>query len=206
MARRSTWWGRIIMPKPDHRGRTGAHSVRAKPTKPGTIAGQFIPHRVDMLESDAWASLSLAARRVLDRLEIEHAHNGGKENGNLVCTYKDFERFGIRRPSIAAAVRQVVAVGLVEVTHRGRGGNAEYRDPSRYRLTYLATGKAAPTDDWRAFAAPPPSPRDIDSRHEIVTGPVGTKSCLKIAPAGYGIVPEAGYENVSGLAFSGTRP
>lgn len=65
------------MPKRDHRGRTGAHSAR--PAKSSGIEGQFIAHRIEMLESTAWASLeTLAARRVLDRLEIEHAHHGGK--------------------------------------------------------------------------------------------------------------------------------
>lgn len=114
-----------------------------------TIHGQFIAHRVDLLESFAWASLSLAARRCLDRLEIEHAHHGAKENGNLPCTYGDFERFGVRRKSIAPAIRELVAAGLIEITHKGRGGNAEFRQPSRYRLTYLHTRTGAPTDEWR---------------------------------------------------------
>ena len=177
---------------------------RNKPPKPGTIVGQFIAHRVAMLESDAWARLTFVARRVLDRLEIEHAHHGGKENGKLVCTYRDFELFGVRRPSIAAAIRLLVEVGLVEVTHQGRGGNAEFRDPSRYRLTYLPTEKKAPTDEWENYTAPAPlTPRDIESRHEIVTGPVGTKTCLKNSPAGYGNVPEPSNASVPGVAFLG---
>jgi hypothetical protein len=174
---------------------------RSKPPKPGTIIGQFIAHRVAMLESDAWARLPLAARRMLDRLEIEHAHHGGKENGNLICTYRDFEMFGIRRPSIAPAIRLLEEVALVEVTHKGRGGNADFRDPSRYRLTYLPTGKRAPTDEWENYTVPPPhTPRDIESRHGIVTGAVGTKTCPKTPAAGYESVPEAGYENVPGVA------
>ena len=172
-----------------------------KPAKATTIVGQWVAHRIAMLESDAWAKLTLTARRVLDRLEIEHAHNGGKENGKLVCTYGDFERFGVRRPSIAAAIRLLVEVGLVEVTHKGRGGNAEFRDPSRYRLTYLNTDKRAPTEEWERYASPSPlSPRDIDSRHDIVTGPVGTKTYPKTSAAGYESVPEVGYENVPGIA------
>lgn len=117
--------------------------------KPSHIAGQFIAHRVEMLESPAWAALSFAARRILDRLEIEHAHHGGKDNGNLPCTYDDFERFGVRRKSIAPAIRQLVECGFVEITRKGSGGNAEFRQPSRYRLTYLPTKTAAPTECWR---------------------------------------------------------
>ena len=100
------------------------------------------------------SELSLAAHRVLLRLEIEHCHEGGRENGNLVCTYDQFERFGIRRASVADAIKQLVTVGLVEVTHQGRGGNREYRDPSRYRLTYLQTQAANPTDEWRRYVTP----------------------------------------------------
>ncbi|MFO1143168.1 MAG: hypothetical protein U1E59_12370 [Amaricoccus sp.] len=177
---------------------------RSKPSNPSTIAGQFIAHRVAMLESDAWACLTFTARRALDRLEIEHAHHGGKENGNLVCTYRDFEHFGIRRPSIPSAIRLLVAAGLLEITHQGRGGNSDFRDPSRYRLTYLPTLKHKPTDEWERFTLPAPLPvRDIESRHENVTGPVGTKTCPKKPSAGYGNVPEAGYENVPGVANLG---
>jgi hypothetical protein len=117
--------------------------------KPNAIVGQFIPHRIDLIESVAWGGLSLAARRVLDRLEIEHMHHGGVENGHLPCTYSDLERFGVRRKSISAAIEELVAAGMIEVTHQGRGGNAVYRNASRYRLTYLATRTAAPTDEWK---------------------------------------------------------
>lgn len=153
---------------------------------PGAIEGQFIAHRVELLESDAWCGLSFAARRILDRLEIEHAHHGGKENGRLVATYADFERFGIRRRSIAEAIRLLVRTGLVEITHTGRGGNAEFRDPSRYRLTYLPTEKATSTDEWRRYRAPvpvPPSPADIDSGGENAPSPGGAKTPSKPVPA-----------------------
>lgn len=119
--------------------------------KPTTIAGQFIAHRIEMLESTAWAELTFAARRILDRLEIEHAHHGGKDNGNLPCTYDDFERFGIRRKSVAPALKLLVRLGFIEVTYQGRGGNAEFHQPSRYRLTYLTTKRAAPTDEWARY-------------------------------------------------------
>ncbi len=102
------------MGRDDHRSHTGSRSARRR-SKPSSIEGPFIAHRLEMLESDAWAALPLAARRVLDRLEVEQANHGGKENGNLICTYGDFERFGIRRPSISAAIRLLEGVGLLEV-------------------------------------------------------------------------------------------
>lgn len=168
-------------------------AARAKPS----IGGQFIAHRVEMLESEAWRSLSFAARKVLDRLEIEHAHHGGKENGRLPCTYQDLARFGVRRSSVSGALRQLVATGFIEVTHQGRGGNADYRDPSRYRLTFLHTKAGSrvidPTDDWRKWS---PILRDIESGHENGPGPVGPKTGPKTPPArpenGSGFRPENG--------------
>jgi hypothetical protein len=106
-----------------------------------------------MLESEAHCALSLSARRVLDRLEIELAHHGGNDNGSLPVTFADFERFGIDRHAIAPAIREVVALGFVEVTRQGRAGNAEYRLPSWYRLTYRNLNRSGPTDEWKRFTS-----------------------------------------------------
>jgi hypothetical protein len=120
-----------------------------------TIVGQFVPHGIKLIESPAWSVLSLSARRVLDRIEIEMCHHGGLcANGELVVTYGDFERFGIHRDAIAPALREVTALGLLVVTEQGRGGNSEFHKASKYRLTYICTkgtGKwpDQPTDDWK---------------------------------------------------------
>ena len=124
---------------------------------PKRIEGQFVPHRADLLASAAWRKLSLAARLVLDRLELEHMAEGGAENGNLACTYDHFEEHGIRRKSVKPALAELVAAGMVEITFKGRGGNAAYRHPSRYRLTYLSAKGRAPTDDWRGKGNVPAS-------------------------------------------------
>jgi hypothetical protein len=85
-----------------------------------TIVGQFVPHRLELIESPAWRVLSPSARRVLDRFEIEMCHHGGlRANGQLVVTYGDFERFGIHTDAIAPAIREVVALGLVVVRRQG---------------------------------------------------------------------------------------
>ena len=120
-------------------------SVRKRRTQ---IAGQFAAHRIDMLRSPAWRVLSLSARRVLDRLEIEHADHGGAENGRLPVTYEDFHRYGIHRHAIGPAIREVVALGFAEITQPGRAGNAEFRKPNLFRLTYLNTN-IGPTDEWQ---------------------------------------------------------
>jgi hypothetical protein len=58
-----------------------------------SIGGQFAPRLIEMLESPAYRALSLSARRVLDRIEIELAHHGGRDNGGLPVTYHDFEAY-----------------------------------------------------------------------------------------------------------------
>lgn len=114
-----------------------------------SINGQFAPRTIEMIRSPAFCVLSLSARRVLDRLEIELADHGGKDNGRLPVTYADFHHYGIDRHAIAPAIREVEALGFVEITQRGRAGNAEFRSPSLYRITYRAYGRYGATDEWR---------------------------------------------------------
>lgn len=99
----------------------------------------------------AWAWLPDNARRLLDRLELEHMRHGGAENGNLPCTYTDFEQARIRRASIALAIRQAVALGFLEVVKQGYLSASGFRSPSLYRLTYVhGCGQSPPpTDEWR---------------------------------------------------------
>ena len=120
-----------------------------RPYRRNKIAGQFVPRQIDMLESPAYQVMSLSARRVLDRIEIELAHHGGRDNGKLPVTYGDFVRYGIERHSIAPALREVEALGFAEVTEHGRAGNAEYRTPNKFRLTYRPTASGEPMHEWR---------------------------------------------------------
>jgi hypothetical protein len=97
---------------------------RRKQRRPNSIEGQFIPHLIEMLESPAWRVLSLSARRVIDRIEIEFGQHGGRaeENGKLPVTYDQFERYGIHRQSIRKAIKEAAALGFIVITRRGCGG------------------------------------------------------------------------------------
>jgi DNA-binding transcriptional MocR family regulator len=119
--------------------------------KPNKLNSNWIAHTREMRESFAWRYLPDNARRVLDRLELEHMNHGGAENGRLPCTYDDFAKWGIRRQSVSKAIRQCEVLGFVEVTVRGGRSRAENRWPSLYRLTYPngTSSSAQPTDDWR---------------------------------------------------------
>lgn len=105
------------------------------------IGAQFSARRIDMLLSPAWRALSLSARRVIDRLSIELMNHGGADNGCLPVTYDDFEKYGIHRHSIAPAIREAVALGFIEITKEGRAGNAEWRRPHLFRLTFARSDK-----------------------------------------------------------------
>jgi len=116
--------------------------------KRNSIDEQFIAHPVRMLESPAYQVMSLSARRVLARVEIEHAHHGGNDNGKLPVTFDDFVRYGVHRHAIGPATRECETLGFLEVTERGYAGNAEFRTPNKFRLTYLFAGGAKPTNEW----------------------------------------------------------
>ena len=113
------------------------------------IGGQFAPRLIEMISSPAFRVLSLSVRRALARIELELASHGGTDNGRLPTTFDDFMKFGIDRHAIAPALRELVALGLVEVTERGRAGNAEFRSPNKFGLTYRHTDHGSPTHEWR---------------------------------------------------------
>jgi hypothetical protein len=118
------------------------------------IPGQFAWRTIAMLQSPAFRVLSLPALRFIDRLEIELARHAGKKNGKLIVTYKDFQEYGVRRNSVAQAQAEVVRLGFVEVTTRGRAAYGEFRCPNKYRLTYrpIREDGTGPTDEWRQIA------------------------------------------------------
>ena len=126
-------------------GNAGAMAPRNR------IGQQFSARTIAMLRSPAFRVLSLAAHRCLARIEIEHARHAGKNNGRLVVTYRDFVEYGVCREAVAPALRELEALGLIQVTERGMAGNAEFRRPNKLRLTYRYTDDAKPTDDWAAI-------------------------------------------------------
>jgi hypothetical protein len=127
------------------------HTGRRRRT---SIEGQFAARIITMLESPPYRELSLSARRVLDRLEIELAHHGGMDNGRLAVTFDDFQSYGIDRHSIAPAIRELVALGFIEITEQGRAGNADWRTPNRFRITYKPTKREDPTHEWKRILTP----------------------------------------------------
>src|SRR3974377_1516064 len=84
--------------------------------------------------------------------------HAGTENGNLITTYDDLLEYGIRdRSSIAQAQREAIALGLVILGNRGRGGNAENREAHKWGLAFVKIqsrrGSYYVDTGWKRFAS-----------------------------------------------------
>jgi hypothetical protein len=148
----------------------------------------FITRSKDFNMSEAFRGLANPDLYILSRLEVENMRNGGKENGRLVCPYDDFEDYGIRRPSIPAALRRLESRGLIEITQRGR--RDARHNPHHYRLTYLPTWKGdwiVPTNEWRNYRPNEPKKQTKSSSARRQNQKPGNEN-----------VPGAGNENVPG--------
>jgi len=108
----------------------------------------FVPHRLELVLSPAWRLAPVPLRRLLERLEIEHMRHGGFKNGALYVSYAQLQAAGISRRKISALTLLGESLGLLEVL-RQLEPLGDLRGPSSYRLTYLQTKSAAPTDEWK---------------------------------------------------------
>jgi hypothetical protein len=121
-----------------------------KTVRRNKIAGQWTWQGIDMLESPAYRVMSLSAHRVLNRIRIEHAHHGGKENGKLPVTFRNFNEYGVHWDGIAPAIREAAALGFIRITQEGIASNKEFRIPNMFALTHLPTDEnPKATEDWK---------------------------------------------------------
>jgi hypothetical protein len=112
--------------------------------------GAFVWFTREHLASQAWREMPLAARRVVERVLIEHMSHAGTLNGSLVVTYDDFEKFGVRRKSIGSAIKKAVALGFLDVTGKGHRSYGIGRRPSTYGITWLPRCDGTPPSNrWR---------------------------------------------------------
>lgn len=147
----------------------------AKKAYTAWLDGQsWVPHTAELLKSPAWRYLSLYGRRLIDRLEIEHAIHNGLENGFLTLTYRQMKEAGIHSDAIPATLDEVQTVGLLTITHRGAYRAGGKRDPNSYRLNHLpwkfapATGAPvyyAPTDEWKKYTGKAARRKSIPEYH-----------------------------------------
>jgi hypothetical protein len=141
------------------------------------IGGPFAARTYVMLKSPAMRVLSLAAHRILMRIEIELGNHGGKDNGRLIVTYTDFVSFGMDRHAIGPALRELEALGFITITEHGCSGNGRDRTPNRFRLTYHKTTDAPATNDWLNIT----SIEQADQRARAARGEAGVQRRVKKA-------------------------
>jgi hypothetical protein len=144
--------GRGVVPAHAVKKGAAGHRRWQKMNRP---LGAFIWFTLEMLQSPAWSMMPLSARRVVERVAIEHMKHGGTLNGSLVVTYDDFQKFGVRRKSIAPAIEKAVALGFLDVTGRGFRSYGIARRPSTYALTWLPRCDGTPASNrWRKITEP----------------------------------------------------
>jgi hypothetical protein len=121
--------------------------------KHNKISGQFAARLIEMMESPAYRVLSLSAHRVLSRIEIEWAHHGGQDNGQLPVTFDDFAGYGVHRTATSPALSELEALGFIVITEKGKMARAaDYRRPNKFLLTSRPTNKGAdPLHKWKRF-------------------------------------------------------
>jgi hypothetical protein len=109
----------------------------------------FVWQTPELIASAAWRSMSSNARRVIDFLMLEWMAKGGRENGRLKAPHRQLEHFGIGARLVAAAIRELEDLGLVECD---RGG---MRVATNYALSWLPLhdGTAA-ANRWRLYRNP----------------------------------------------------
>ncbi len=122
----------------------------------------------EMLESPAWIALTSPARRVIDRIAIEHMSHAGTMNGELTVTYDDFENFGISRKAIKTALDTAEALGFIHVTFHGSPSHGSAKRPSQYALSWLPMNDGSdPTNRWKAIKSKEQAADIIDAvRHK----------------------------------------
>jgi len=112
------------------------------------IAGQFDARLIEMLESPAYRVASLSCRMILDRIAIEHAHHGGKDNGKLPVTFDDFVDYGVHRQAVSPALAEGEALGLFFITEHGRAGIGDFRSSNKFRMAHRPVGNEEAGNEW----------------------------------------------------------
>jgi hypothetical protein len=102
---------------------------------------------------------------------MDHA---GNENGNLICTCKQLEGFGIGPRFVHLAVADAIKRGLIDRTVEGKASSGADRFPARYALGWLPRHDGASASNrWKAWSTPPalPAPNTLHGYMEILKVP-----------------------------------
>ena len=130
---------------PQLRGREGKPSRKFN-RPPHNMAWCWLTAK--LLNSLAWKSMSVNCHKLVDCLLLEHCNHAGLANGNLICTYNQFQEYGLTRNMIRPAIEEASFLGLVK-HQRGERVFAK-NQPNSYRITFYGTSEARdPTNEWK---------------------------------------------------------
>jgi hypothetical protein len=139
----------------------------------------------DMVASNAWKSLGINARRLIDFLILEWMSHAGKENGKLLAPRHQLEEFGIGARHISAAIDEVDSLGFVDIK-RGTGRRA-----SMYALTWLPLHDGTePTDRWQSVATSQGQSLEMTSQGKHLGYPKGSHKARSDFPREVSIPPD----------------
>jgi hypothetical protein len=128
------------------------NTAEGNTVKRNNVAAQWGSRPLELMESPALRILSRAAHLALLRIEIELRKHAGHDNGKLPVTKQNFVDFGIHQDAVAPALRELEALGIIVITERGRGGNAESRQPNKFLLNFMCGAvdtKDEVTNAWK---------------------------------------------------------
>jgi hypothetical protein len=113
----------------------------------------------EMMENDAWLSLSPNAHRLIQFLMVEHMRHASAANGKLLAPRRQLAAFGIRAGSISGAIQQAFELGFIDVK-RGIG-----RAASTYSLTwYPLHDGTEPTNRWATVVSAKPDSLRVSAK------------------------------------------
>ena len=135
--------------KPNRTGRSsGKLSSREGRTQKPPPGEPWVWLTRELLTSDAWCSLRINSRRLIEFLLIEHMSHAGRCNSDLKVTYDQLQAFGLSRSEISAAIEEAEFLGLIRVNHGGRWQMTN--QPSTFCLTFYSDKDGNPaTNDWK---------------------------------------------------------
>lgn len=117
----------------------------------------FIRLSKALLKSYSWRYKSVLVTKLIDFLLIEHLEHAGTENGNLIATHKQLNKYGIGKQYINLTINEAEELGLI-VCDRGMRKNVCDSYPNKFRLTFLNSCEfdnfnrlvyKSPTKEWK---------------------------------------------------------
>lgn len=165
------------------------------------LAKQYNSRPVELSNSPAFRVLSRHAHLALARVELELRQHGGHLNGKLIVTTLQFIEYGIERRRIPEALRELDALGIIRITVRGRGGNADHRHPNRFLLNYQCGAVDAHdqiTNAWNRF-------KSLGEAEEIAAAARAAKDPHKVAYSRRNAGKTKNISHVPKKHFSGTK-